>query len=64
MKKNRFPLPTAKVNKFGVNRFAQYRALKELVSAGLISVEMHRGRHPIVTLLAAPPKTTGEDHNG
>jgi hypothetical protein len=63
-KRNRFPLPTAKVNEFGVDRFTQYRALKELVTAGLISVDRHRGRHPIITLHPAPAKTVGgEDYN-
>jgi hypothetical protein len=63
-KRNRFPLPTAKLDKFRVNRFAQYRALKGLVTAALISVNRHRGRHPIITLRPAPAKTVGgEDYN-
>jgi hypothetical protein len=61
IKRSRFPLPTGELNRFGVDRFAQYRALTELAAAGLVSVERHRGRHPIITLNAAPAKSEGEE---
>lgn len=35
---------------FGMDRKAGYRGLKALASAGLISVDRHRGRCPIVTI--------------
>ena len=34
-----------------VDRFAGYRALTALEKAGLVSVERHRGRCPVVTIL-------------
>jgi hypothetical protein len=37
----------------GVSRFSCYRALHALEGAGLISVERHTGRNPVVTILAA-----------
>ena len=36
----------------GVSRFSGYRALHALEEAGLISVERHTGRNPVVTILA------------
>jgi hypothetical protein len=60
-KSNRFALPTAKVETFGVNRFAQYRALTALAEAGLISVARHCGRHPVITLRAAPAQDAGAE---
>ena len=36
---------------FGVSRQASYRALSRLESAGLVSVDRHPGRNPIVTIL-------------
>lgn len=38
----------------GVNRHAAYRGLAALEAAGLVSVERHRGRNSIVTILPAP----------
>src|SRR5262249_41205573 len=35
----------------GISRFAVYRALEMLAQAGLIAVERHRGRPPLVTIL-------------
>jgi hypothetical protein len=35
----------------GVSRFSGYRALHTLESAGLISVDRHAGRNPVVTIL-------------
>jgi hypothetical protein len=37
---------------FGVDRHAAYRAIAQLESAGLVSVDRKRGRAPIVTLHA------------
>jgi hypothetical protein len=62
-KSNCVTLPTTKVDAFGVDRFAQYRALTALEKAGLVSLERHRGRHPIITLKATPAKTEGGDRN-
>jgi hypothetical protein len=39
------------VKDLGVKRNAKYDALRTLESAGLISVERHRGRSPVVTIL-------------
>jgi len=41
----------SKLRLFGVGRQASYRALCRLEAAGLVSVERHRGRSPIVTIL-------------
>ena len=38
---------------FGVKRHSAYRGLESLERAGLVGVERHPGRNPIVTLLAA-----------
>lgn len=40
-------------NTFGIDRWSFYRALAALEKAGLVSVVRHRGRNPLVTLLAA-----------
>ena len=37
----------------GIDRFAGERGLQALEKAGLIAVERHRGRKPVVTLLPA-----------
>lgn len=37
-------------NQFGLSRSAVYRGLEQLESAGLVTVERHRGRCPVVTL--------------
>lgn len=39
------------LRKMGIKRHAGYRGLLSLESAGLVSVERHPGRSPIVTLL-------------
>ena len=36
---------------FGVSRYSKYRALTNLVSAGLISVDSNTGKNPVVTVL-------------
>jgi DNA-binding transcriptional ArsR family regulator len=43
-------LSQSKVRLFGVSRQASYRALVRLEGAGLVAVERHRGRSPIVTI--------------
>lgn len=45
------PLSSFRLRALGVSRFAGYRALRSLELAGLVTVERHRGRNPIVTLL-------------
>ena len=37
-------------NQFGLSRSAVYRGLKQLEAAGLLAVERHRGRCPLVTI--------------
>ena len=39
------------LEELGVSRFAGYRALTALEEAGLVSVQRHRGRNPVVTIL-------------
>ncbi len=39
--------------KFNLSRFTIYRGLKELESAGLVTVERRRGRCPVVTIRSA-----------
>jgi hypothetical protein len=46
-------LAAAVLRTFGVSRHSVYRALSALESAALVSVDRHRGRNPIVTLLEA-----------
>jgi hypothetical protein len=46
-----FSLPSGKLGKLGVNRFAKSRALKELEAAGLITVEWRTGKNPMVTMV-------------
>ena len=43
-------LSQSKLKLFGVSRQASYRALLRLEDAGLVSVDRHPGRNPIVTL--------------
>ena len=40
------------LRKMGVKRHASYRGLQALESAGLVSVERHPGRSPVVTILS------------
>lgn len=47
------PLLSSELARFGVNRQAKYRALHWLENAGLITVERHPGRNPVVTILEA-----------
>lgn len=39
------------IRAFGLNRYSCYRGLSQLEAAGLVSVERHTGRNPIVTIL-------------
>jgi len=46
-----FPLPNGKLKKLGVNRETKRRILHALAQGGLITIEQHQGRTPIVTLV-------------
>ena len=50
-KMNTMRMSNTLLAKFGVNRKAGYEALRRLEKAGLIKVEHHSGRSPIVTVL-------------
>lgn len=39
------------LNRFGVDRFAKYRALKQLQKESLILIEQDKGRSPLITIL-------------
>lgn len=62
---NQIKLTTAILNRFGVNRKAKYRALKQLEGAQLISVIRTPRKNPIVTVLPVdaenPDKTPGRE---
>ncbi len=47
-------LTAASLGRFGVNRWPAYRGLRALERAGLVAVERHAGRCPIVTILDWP----------
>ena len=53
-KSNRLKLSTKVLDGMGVDRYAKRRALTALEGAGLVSVERHHGKNPIVTLLEFP----------
>ena len=53
-KSNGLKLSNKILDGMGVDRYAKRRALKALEGAGLVSVERHHGKNPIVTLLDAP----------
>lgn len=56
-------LTTAILDRFGVNRKAKYRGLKQLEEAGLIEVDRRPRRNPVVTVLAVPKESLAEsDH--
>jgi hypothetical protein len=44
-------LTTGTLERFGVNRWAAYRALNRLSGAGLVQVRRSVGRSPVVTIL-------------
>src|SRR5262245_54015821 len=48
-----FPLYPSTLAKFGVGRWSAYRGLAALERDSLITVERHRGRAPVVTILPA-----------
>jgi len=50
-------LSTAFMETLGVGRHSVYRALRVLEAVGLITVERHAGRLPVVTLLSVPEKS-------
>ena len=56
-KQKTFKLSRTTLESFSINRHAAYRALKALEHAGLVSVERHPGRLPIVTLRDVPMRT-------
>ena len=45
-------LSSSVLRKMGIERHAVYRGLKTLEKAGLVSVERHAGRLPVVTILS------------
>ncbi len=47
-----FPFKRKAAGAFGASKDATYDALRNLEKAGLISVVRHRGRSPVVTILA------------
>ena len=54
MKRHRkIVLGAKRLRELGVNRHAAYRALGHLEAEGLVSVERHRGRQPVVEILDA-----------
>jgi DNA-binding MarR family transcriptional regulator len=56
-------LTTAILDRFGVNRKAKYRGLKQLEKAGLIKVDRRPRRNPVVTVLAVQRESLAEsDH--
>jgi hypothetical protein len=50
-KRGTVTLSSSVLKDLGVSRFSGYRALQALESAGLISVDRHIGRNPVVTIL-------------
>jgi hypothetical protein len=46
-----FPLPNGNLEHDGINRFAKYRALRELEKAGLIVVERRHGKTLQVSII-------------
>src|SRR5688572_11330446 len=51
LKTKTFKFSVSKMSELGLDRYAGYRGLNALESAGLISVDGSRGRSPIVTIL-------------
>ena len=49
-------LSRSALSRFGVDRHSTYRALHALEPAGLVLVERHRGRNPIVTIIDEVPE--------
>jgi hypothetical protein len=57
-KKRTFRLFPSAPTRFGVNRFALYRALKALEGAGLVTVQRVPGGSPVITLITNPTRTS------
>jgi len=49
------------LREFGVSRYAQYRGLKALEEANLVTVNRHVGRNPTVTILGLEVGPKAED---
>lgn len=52
-RKSKLQVCASLLMRFGVQRVAGYRGLRALEAAGLITVERHRGRCPVVTICKA-----------
>ena len=50
-KTNEVALSPSRSREFGIGRHSGYRAIRQLETARLITVDRHRGRAPIVTIL-------------
>jgi hypothetical protein len=46
------PMSNGRLAKLGISRETKRRALLQLEAAGLVTVDRHRGRAPVVTLVA------------
>jgi hypothetical protein len=55
IKANEIKLSGKVLMELGVSRYSGYRGLATLEVAGLVSVERHTGRQPVVTIYANPP---------
>ena len=44
-------LSVSRLSQLGVSRHAAYRGLKSLEDRGLVSVDRHRGRKPVITVI-------------
>ena len=55
-------LSMRRLSAFNMSRFSGYRGLAALEAAGLISVDRHCGRKPVVTLLDGPGSADSEDN--
>ena len=56
----RVTLSVGQMAELGMSRWSVYRALAALESAGLVAVDRHRGRHPVVTILDGRDKRPEE----
>jgi hypothetical protein len=50
-KSTTFPLPNGYLKQHGVSRWVKYRVLRELETAGLITIERRDRRSPLITLV-------------
>ena len=51
-----FALDNTSLEKLGVKRGAKARCLADMERAGLIGIESHAGRNPVITLIDAPER--------